>query len=56
MPRSKSKRKVLRLRWKVQKKHRLERQKAAKEPEKKADKRAEKRAEKKADKKAVRKR
>ena len=35
MPRSKSKRKVLRHRWKVQKKHRLERQKAAKEPEKK---------------------
>jgi hypothetical protein len=48
MPRSKSKRKVLRLRWKVQKKHRLERQKAAKEPEKKAEKKAEKKPEKKA--------
>jgi hypothetical protein len=33
MPRSKSKRKVLRHRWKVQKKHRLERQKAAKQAE-----------------------
>ena len=40
MPRSKSKRKVLRHRWKVQKKHRLERQKAAKEPEKKPEKKA----------------
>ena len=40
MPRSKSKRKVLRHRWKVQKKHRLERQKAAKEPAKKPEKKA----------------
>ena len=37
MPRSKSKRKILRHRWKVQKKHRLERQKAAKAAEKKAE-------------------
>ena len=36
MPRSKSKRKVLRHRWKVQKKHRLERQKAAKQAEQQA--------------------
>lgn len=33
MPRSKSKRKILRLRWKVQKKHRTERKKAAKAAE-----------------------
>jgi hypothetical protein len=37
MPRSKSKRKILRHRWKVQKKHRLERQKAAKQAEKKSE-------------------
>lgn len=37
MPRSKSKRKVLRHRWKVQKKHRLERRKAAKQAEQKAE-------------------
>ena len=37
MPRSKSKRKVLRHRWKVQKKHRLERKKAATQAEKKAE-------------------
>ena len=37
MPRSKSKRKILRHRWKVQKKHRLERRKAAKEAEQKAE-------------------
>ena len=37
MPRSKSKRKVMRHRWKVQKKHRLERQKAAKQAEQKAE-------------------
>jgi hypothetical protein len=33
MPRSKSKRKILRHRWKVQKKHRLERKKAEKKEE-----------------------
>jgi hypothetical protein len=33
MPRSKSKRKVLQHRWKVQKKHRLERRKEAKKAE-----------------------
>ena len=37
MPRSKSKRKILRHRWKVQKKHRLERQKAAKQAEQKSE-------------------
>ena len=37
MPRSKSKRKILRHRWKVQKKHRLERRKAEKKAEKKAE-------------------
>jgi len=36
MPRSKSKRKVLRHRWKVQKKRRGERQKAEKQVERKA--------------------
>ena len=41
MPRSKSKRKVLRHRWKVQKKHRLERKKAAKQVEQKAERKAE---------------
>ena len=37
MPRSKSKRKILQHRWKVQKKHRLERQKAAKQAEQQAE-------------------
>jgi len=37
MPRSKSKRKIMRHRWKVQKKHRLERQKAAKQAEQKSE-------------------
>jgi hypothetical protein len=41
MPRSKSKRKVLRHRWKVQKKHRLERQKAAKAAEQQPERKSE---------------